>query len=183
MRTDGIGLQTARQTLFLQREIGAGEVAQRRPHPIGAERMEIGAVLLAPSVELDAELDGGPGLAHELGLVEVDQCVEVPDGRNRRLTDPDDADVGALDQPDLGVRPDGSLDRGGGHPAGRAASDDQDGFDRFSHARSPSLFPRNDAALSGGMPVRSWAEAASARGANGSPPNAGSSSERPRRER
>ena len=101
--------------------------------------MEIGAVGLAPAVELDPQLDGGLGLAHELGLVEVDQGVEILDGRHRGLADADDADVRALDQRDGRVRSDRPLDRGRRHPAGGAAADDQDRFDRFCHGACSAL--------------------------------------------
>jgi hypothetical protein len=66
----------------------------------GAERVDVAFALPAPVAELDAQLVGRLGLAHEVGLVEAEAGVEVADVRDGGLADADRADLGRLDQVD-----------------------------------------------------------------------------------
>ena len=73
----------------------------------------------------------------------------MPDGGNRRLTDPDDADLGGLDQRDREPGSKNLRERGRRHPArGTAAgNDDRSNFlthrrTRMSHQMSARLFSR-----------------------------------------
>ena len=131
-----IGGQIVCQTTLAQHQPALWEIRQGRPASIGAERMEVTVALAAPVNELDGQFDRGLGLAHEFGLVEPDHGVEIANGRHGRLAHANDADLGRLDQPDLGVRSDGTLQRRRRHPAGSAPADDQDRFDRWGlHCR------------------------------------------------
>jgi hypothetical protein len=92
---------------------------------IGAERVDVAVARLAPVAELDAQLVGRLGLAHEIGLVEAQGGVEMSDVRHGRLADADGADLGRFHQAD-GDRQAGELggQGRGRHPAGGAAADD-----------------------------------------------------------
>jgi len=83
----------------------------------------------APVDELDAQLEGGAGLAHELVLVELEGMVVDVDERDRGLAHAHGADVVGLDQRDLPGRAQQLGQRGGGHPAGGAAAGHDDALD------------------------------------------------------
>jgi hypothetical protein len=102
---------------------------------IAAERVHVAVADAPPVVEVDAQLEGGARLAHELVLVEPEQLVHLDDRRDRRLADPDRADFGRFDQVSLEPALFERLgDRRGRHPAGGPAADDRDLPDRFARA-------------------------------------------------
>jgi hypothetical protein len=151
--------------------VGERDVARLAHQPVGrqvqpavqqpglGERVVVAAVdpVLGrglPVDELDALLEGRPGLAHEPRLVDADRAHGVLDGREGALAHPDDADLAGLDQGDAHPvgpgRAQAPGEVGGGHPAGRAAADDQDVVDRpFRHP--------------GSLIARSWARSSSGR--------------------
>ena len=57
-----------------------------------------------PVHELDAELERGLGLRHQLALVDADAAVEEADVRQRGFAHADDADLAGFDQADLPLR-------------------------------------------------------------------------------
>src|SRR6185312_6460272 len=65
---------------------------------VDAEGMQVPASRAVPVDELDAELEGSLRVAEEIVLVDLEQTVERPDGRDRRLSHPDGADLVGLDQ-------------------------------------------------------------------------------------
>ena len=65
------------------------------------------------------------GAPHELGLVELDQLIVFLDRRDRRFADADGADRFAFDELDVVEALEQLAEQRGGHPAGRAAADDQ----------------------------------------------------------
>ena len=101
-----------------------GEVAADR-----AERMHVRMTLLPPIDEFDAELERALRLPQEIVLVDLQQLVELRDRRDRRLTDADDADLGGFDQRDRQSRAEHAGQGGSRHPAGGAASGNDDGSD------------------------------------------------------
>ena len=92
--------------------------------PERAERVDIAIALAAPIAELDAELEGGLGRGHELGLIQPQPLDEGADVRQRRLAHAHDADLFGFDQVHACVGGQQLRDRGRRHPAGRAAADD-----------------------------------------------------------
>ena len=83
-----------------------------------------------PVDELDAELEGRLRPPHELGFVELDQLIVRLDRGNGRFADANGADRLTLDQLDVVESLEQLAEQGGGHPAGRPATDDED----FLHA-------------------------------------------------
>ena len=89
--------------------------------------MDVAVAEARPVDELDAELERGLGLGHELALVDADALVEEADVRHRRLAHADDADLARLDEPDPALRwPEHRGESGGRHPAGGTTTDDDD---------------------------------------------------------
>src|SRR5512138_2623228 len=66
-----------------------------------AKRMDVGISRLLPSFEVDPELERCRGCAHELLLIDLQQTMKAPHGRNRRLTDSDGSDLLRLHQRDI----------------------------------------------------------------------------------
>jgi hypothetical protein len=97
-----------------------------------ANGMKIAFAARAPVAELDAQLAAAVGGAQELGLVDVEQVVEVADRRKGRLPHPDDADLLRFDQLDGAALERGDK-RGRRHPAGRTAADHHDAFEWKHH--------------------------------------------------
>ena len=91
-----------------------------------AEGMEIAVRPVAPAVEQDAQLEGRVGRGHELGLVDPEQPVVADERRDRAFADAHRADRLRFDQGHLGRPAERARDRGGGHPAGGAATGDHD---------------------------------------------------------
>ena len=94
------------------------------------ERVEIAVAEIRPVDELDAELERAVHGAHELGLVELEQQVEIFDVRYRGLADADGADRLGFDQLDADLFAKGLGQRGRCHPAGGAATNDHDPVER-----------------------------------------------------
>ena len=84
-------------------------------HP---ETMDVAIAEARPVDELDAELEGGLGLPHELVLVELEHGIEHDDGRDGRLADAHRADFLRLDQRDRVAPLEHLGERRGRHPAG-----------------------------------------------------------------
>jgi hypothetical protein len=96
------------------------------------EGMHEGVALVLPPLELDGELDGAVGGLHDFEGVDAQRLEVAPDGGDGGLADADGADRRGFDQRDghaEALQP--VRDRRGSHPAGGAASDDDDGLDGF----------------------------------------------------
>ncbi len=103
-----------------------------------AERMEVALAGRAPVDELDAELERALGRGDELVLVDPEHVVVGDERRNRRLADPDGADLVRLDEVDPDAPVEQSGEGGRGHPPRRAAADDHDVADIvLVHRRRP----------------------------------------------
>ncbi len=144
-RRDRIGLVRNREAAKPGRHARHRPVIERRGVPLGAgaqpmrleermlsadtegaERMEVALAGRAPVAEVDTQLVGALGRRNKLGLVNAEKLVKRDQAGNRGLANPDRTDEGRLDQGDFARR---SQDLGhgrGGHPAGRAATDDDD---------------------------------------------------------
>ena len=113
--------------------------------------------LLPPVDELDAELECALRMPQEIVFVELHQAVELRDRGDRRLADADDADLGGFDQRDGQPRAQDARQRGGRHPAGGAATGDDDRSDFLTgHAASISgtrLKERHPPAIADGCPA------------------------------
>ena len=80
-----------------------------------------------PVDELDAQLERGVGLAHEVRLVQTQRLVEEADVRHGGLAHADDADLGGLDQANVAlIRAQEARQRGSRHPSTGASTDDDD---------------------------------------------------------
>ena len=91
-----------------------------------AETVDIAVADATPVDEFDAQLEAALGGADELVLVDLERRVEVLDVRDRGFAHTDDADLVGLDQFDSVAWPQQFGQRRGGHPAGGAATDDDD---------------------------------------------------------
>ena len=67
--------------------------------------MHVGMADTRPILELDAQFEGGFGLADQVVLIDPRRAYVVHDRRNRGLAHTDDADLLGLDQPDADVEP------------------------------------------------------------------------------
>jgi hypothetical protein len=111
------------------------EVLEARGPVVGAgqaERMDVVLAHVAPVLEADAKLERGLGRGHELLLVDLKQLVEVHQGRDGGLANADGADRVRFDQRDLEPLAERFGDAGSGHPAGGAATGDDDAPYRFA---------------------------------------------------
>ena len=88
------------------------------------ELVEVAVALATPVLEVDAELEGGLRGLNEIPLVDAENLVEELQGRDGRFADTHGADFVRLDQRDALGALHGMRQRGRGHPAGRAASND-----------------------------------------------------------
>ncbi len=127
-----VGLDPVGLAAHSFRELARPQPVLVKGHPAdrltkGAEGVDVALALASPVAKLDAQLVGRLGLAHEIGLVEAESGVEIPDVRDGRLANADDPDLGGFHQLDghLGVGQDGAEARSG-HPAGGAAADNDD---------------------------------------------------------
>src|SRR5438552_2375786 len=98
----------------------------------GAESMYIGVSDTSPVVELDTELERAAGPPDEVRFVDLEQAVEVAQMRDRRLADPDDADLLGFDQRHLEPLAEGLGERRSRHPSGAAPTDDDDRAKRLA---------------------------------------------------
>ncbi len=100
----------------------------RRPMILAgaAEAVEIAFARHAPIFELDAQLEGRLGRAHEIGFVDAQDAVIGDEGWDGAFAYADRADLFAFDQRHLRHRTQRAGERGGGHPAGGAAPGDND---------------------------------------------------------
>ena len=102
------------------------------------ERVHVGVAAPAPVDELDPELERCVGGGKELVLVNSEQPVELDDRRDRRLADADRADVARLDQRDSDLLcGEHSAQRSRAHPAGGAATADDDAADGALRGHPP----------------------------------------------
>src|ERR1700730_12187673 len=89
--------------------------------------MHVGMADACPVLELDAQLEGGSGLADQVVFIDAERADEFHDGRDCRLAHPDDADLIRFDQTYPAVEVLQEFRHGGGrHPAGGASPDDGD---------------------------------------------------------
>src|SRR6185437_4478669 len=91
-----------------------------------AEWMKIALPRTRPIHELDPELECTAGRGKKRILIQPKLLIEVPDRRNRRLSDPYRADRGRFDQLDAAAVPYRIDECRGRHPAGRASTRDDD---------------------------------------------------------
>src|SRR5437868_14121656 len=92
-----------------------------------SERMNVAIAGMVPVAEFDAELEGCPGGAHELGLIQAEHVVELLDVGQRRLAHADDPDFVRFDENDAVRLARQAADYGrGSHPPGGAAAEDHD---------------------------------------------------------
>ena len=114
----------------------------------GAEGVHVAVTFAPPVHELDAELEGGLGLADELVLIDPQHVIEEHDGGDGRLAHADRADILGLDQGDLHPRSHHLGQSRRGHPARRAAADDGD---RLQFRRMHGLHPLKAREISADM--------------------------------
>ena len=79
-----------------------------------------------PIDELDAELERRLGAPHELGFVQLDKLIVFLDRGDRRFADSNRADRFAFDQLHFVEALEQLAEQRGGHPAGRAAANNED---------------------------------------------------------
>src|SRR6185437_9509411 len=115
--------QTARLQPELVERQRADVVAQ------AAETMEIAVADARPVDELDAELEGATGLLDEADIVDAEQVVEQFQMWHGGLAHADRADLFRFHQTDRAVPAQDPRQAGRGHPAGRAAADDDNLLD------------------------------------------------------
>jgi hypothetical protein len=84
--------------------------------------VDVIGTLAVPASELDAELERPVGGSKKLGLVEAEADDEVVDLRDRRLADPDGADLVGFDQRDRGAVAEEAGEGCGGDPSSRSAA-------------------------------------------------------------
>ena len=124
--------------------IGAGQ----------AKRMEIALAGHPPIVELNAQFESGLGRAHEVGFVDVEQPVVDDQRRDGAFTHSDRANVIGFDQRQLHRRAERPRNRCCRHPAGSAATGNDDAphwpATRLGHRDKPRrILARSWPALSG----------------------------------
>jgi len=110
-------------------------------HAVRAEGVEVAVALPRPVDKFNAQLEGALRAPQELGLVQPQHLVEGLDRRDGGFAHADGADLVALDQRDGAAPTHRTRQRGGRHPAGRAAADDHDAAQRavaVLHGRAPS---------------------------------------------
>ena len=121
---------------------------------LGAEAVDIRGARPLPVDELDAELEAALGLAHELGFIDAEQIVEGLDVRHGGFADANGAELLGFDQLHIEAGTKHAGERGGRHPAGGSAADDDDvaewsgDHDAFDPARKrkPRIGERGQAA-------------------------------------
>ena len=106
-------------------------------HAVLPKWMDVVVPEVMPVDELDGQLEAGLCGTDEFGFVDLHGSIEIDDGRNRGLPHANGADVIGLDELD-GVAATGQQlsESGRGHPACRAAADDQDAFNVLLHLDS-----------------------------------------------
>src|SRR5688500_607147 len=95
-----------------------------------SEAMDVTIADIAPVDELDSELERTLRGANEVVLVDLEQLIEGPDVRDRRLSDTDGPDFVGLDEHDAITASQDFRQCGRAHPAGRASADDHDVLDQ-----------------------------------------------------
>src|SRR5262249_42875670 len=85
---------------------------------------------LGPVDELNTELEGGVARPHPLLLRNAKDVEKLGlDARHRAFSDPDRRDRGGLNQGDVGLAMEPRMQQGRTHPAGSAATEDDDVLD------------------------------------------------------
>ncbi len=93
---------------------------------LGAEAMHVRGSRALPIDELDAELEAALGLPHEFGLIDAEQIIEGLDVRHGGFAHTDGAELLGLDQLHSEGGSKHARKRGGRHPAGGSATDNDD---------------------------------------------------------
>ena len=115
-----------------------------KPDPVeraakGTERVDVGIADAAKIAKLNTQFVSSIGGRHEFGLIDSESGNEGPQVWERRFADPDNPDLGRLDEMHRTGFGQQSNKTGCGHPPCSSAPDNDD-LDRFRHARS--LAPR-----------------------------------------
>ncbi len=135
-----------RQRIFVER-VRIAEVAPLQPmmvelhslhvDAVETEGMDVAVADAGPVHELDAQLVGRIGRADEVVLIQAQHLIEQNQLRDGRFANTDGADLLRFDEFDLEARQLSKdlRERGRGHPAGGASTDDHDLADPlFPHA-------------------------------------------------